>query len=301
MKIKAGIVGYGNLGKAIEKKIKERDEYELVAIFSKRNLSNTVDYEEIEKYKDKIDVLFLCGGSQNELEKQGLRLIENFNIVDSYDNHTKLRGYINKIDTIAKKNKRVALCSFGWDPGLFSYMRGLFDILGFTPYTFWGKGLSQGHTQAIKNIKGVVDAIQFTIPNSQVEKRIKQGEEINYSKSFHNRFCYVVAKPCDRERIKKEIVSMPDYFEGYQTKVYFVSQKRLDQLKNFAHRGEVITQKNIMNFSLNLPSNPEFTANVNLSYALAIVNLLNDKQYGAYTIMDLPLSRVIKKDKFEYL
>ena len=301
MKIKVGIVGYGNLGKAIEKKVNQSENFELVAIFSKRKLSNTIDYRDIEEYKNKIDILFLCGGSQNELEDQGKKLIENFNIVDSYDNHTRLKRYIFDIDSLAKKNKKVALCSFGWDPGLFSMMRALFDSLGFAPYTFWGKGLSQGHTQAIKNIEGVIDAVQFTLPNKQIEKRIKQGEDVKRDKSFHKRLCYVVARNKEQERIKKQIITMPDYFDGYETLVHFVSQEKLDTIKSFAHKGEVITQNNTMSFSLNLLSNPEFTATVATTFAGAIYRLSKEKKYGAYTILDLPINRILKKDKFEYL
>ena len=301
MKIKVGIVGYGNLGKAIEKKVNQSENFELVAIFSKRKLSNTIDYRDIEEYKNKIDILFLCGGSQNELEDQGKKLIENFNIVDSYDNHTRLKRYIFDIDSLAKKNKKVALCSFGWDPGLFSMMRALFDSLGFAPYTFWGKGLSQGHTQAIKNIEGVIDAVQFTLPNKQIEKRIKQGEDVKRDKSFHKRLCYVVARNKEQERIKKQIITMPDYFDGYETLVHFVSQEKLDTIKSFAHKGEVITQNNTMSFSLNLLSNPEFTATVATTFAGAIYQLSKEKKYGAYTILDLPINRILKKDKFEYL
>lgn len=301
MKIRVGIVGYGNLGKAVERQLLKNDMFELVGIFSKRSLPNTISYDQIEEYKDNIDLLFLCGGSQNELEKQGIRLIENFNIVESYDNHARLKSYISKIDRLAKKNKKVALCSFGWDPGLFSFMRGLFDSIGFKPYTFWGKGLSQGHTQAIKNIDGVIDGLQFTIPNDKIKTKIRSGQEFMQSKAFHKRLCYVVAKSCEKERIKREIITMPDYFDGYETRVNFVSQKKLDALRSFAHRGEVMTQSNIMNFSLSLPSNPYFTAAVNVAYSLAIKKLLFSKKYGAYTIFDLPLSSILKKDKFEYL
>ena len=301
MKLNVGIVGYGNLGKAVEKNIKKSDEFNLVAIFSKRNLSNTINYKNIDEYKDKIDILFLCGGSQNELEKQGIKLIKNFNIIDCYDNHDKLKNYISKIDFLAKKNKTVSLCSFGWDPGIFSFMRGLFDGLGYRPYTFWGKGLSQGHTQAIKNIDGVKDGLQFTIPNNKIKNKIKGGKEIEQNKKFHRRLCYVVCNLQDREKIKKKIINMPDYFEGYKTTVKFVSQKKLNMLKTFSHRGEVVSTSNVLNFALTLPSNPDFTATVLVSFARAIKGLLNDKKFGAFTIFDLPLSSILKKNKFEYL
>lgn len=301
MKLNVGIVGYGNLGRAVEKKIRAGHDFNLVAIFSKRDLPGVINYDDVENYKGKIDLLFLCGGSQNELEKQGLRLIKNFNIIDSYDNHARLKTYITKLDRLSKQNGKVALCSFGWDPGLFSFMRALFDGLGFKPYTFWGKGLSQGHTQAIKNIPGVKDAIQFTVPSIKDIEKIKNGEKVKEGKNLHHRECYVVAAKEDRDQVKKRIISMPDYFEGYKTTVHFVGQNKLDSLKTFAHKGQVISASNTINFSLNLKSNPDFTAGVITSFARAAANLIKNEKHGAYTIFDLPISSILKRDKFEYL
>ena len=233
MKIPVGIVGYGNLGQNVEKKLKSSDVFDLKAIFSKRSLINAAPYSEIEGYKDKIELLFLCGGSQNELENEAFKLIKDFSIAESYDNHARLESYVNAIDFEAKKHQKIALCSFGWDPGLFSYMRGLFDSLSCPPYTFWGKGLSQGHTQAIKNISGVIDAVQFTIPNEDEIQKIKDGFDVERGKRLHKRECFVVANTFDRERIYDEIVTMPDYFEGYETSVNFVTQEELNLIKNF--------------------------------------------------------------------
>ena len=301
MKIPVGIVGYGNLGQNVEKHLLNSDIFELKAVFSKRSLINAVPYSKIENYKDKIELLFLCGGSQNELESQSFNLIQNFSIAESYDNHARLESYISKLDLIAKENKKVALCSFGWDPGLFSFMRGLFDSLDSPPYTFWGKGLSQGHTQAIKNISGVIDAVQFTIPNEDAIDLIKQGIDVERGKLLHKRQCFVVANKADKERIYREIVTMPDYFDGYETEVNFVSQEELNSIKIFSHRGSVLSKKDEMNFSLELNSNPDFTSRVLTTFARNYASLKEKKEYGSFTIFDLPLSNILKQNKYKYL
>lgn len=301
MKIKVGIVGYGNLGKAVESVVKADDDFELVGVFSKRKLKEVIPVSEVENYKDKIDLLFLCGGSQNELKNQAFRFIKNFNIIESYDNHNRLQEYHKKLNLKAQKNEKIALCSFGWDPGLFSFMRGLFSMVGYTPYTFWGKGLSQGHTQAIKNIFGVKDAVQFTIPNRQVIKKICGGTDVPVSKNFHKRECFVVCDKKQRDRIKNDIVSMPDYFCGYKTTVKFVSQQKLDKIKNFAHQGRVLTKGNLMDFSLKLPSNPEFTAKVAVCYAKAFDALTKEKKFGVFSIFDVPLKYIVDEDVYKFL
>lgn len=300
MKIPVGIVGYGNLGKAVEKNILKSDFFELVAIFSRRDLNNTINYSKINNYKNKIKLLFLCGGSQNELEKQSFELIKNFNIAESYDNHARLKSYHKALDKMAKENKKIAICSLGWDPGLFSFMRGLFDSLDVPPYTFWGKGLSQGHTQAIKNIPGVKDAVQFTIPNEEFIEKIKNGEKLISSKDFHKRECFVVANENHNE-IKNAIVNMKDYFLGYETIINFVSQDQLDKIKSFAHKGQVIGLNNEMNFSLNLPSNPDFTSKVLINFAKNFKQLKKEKKYGVHTMFDLPLKNILHDDVYKYL
>lgn len=301
MKVSAGVVGYGNLGASVAKLLKESEEFELKAIFSKRDFPFAEKYSRILDYEGKIDLLFVCGGSQNELENQTRFLIKHFNLIESYDNHARLKGHIDELGALAVKHEKIALCSFGWDPGLFSLMRGLFDSLGYAPYSFWGKGLSQGHTQAIKNISGVKDALQFTVPNVQIIDAIKRGEEKEVSKNFHKRVCYVVCEKSEQKRIENEIKNMPDYFLGYETSVNFVSQSVLDGLKSFAHKGEVITQSNVLNFSLNLKSNPDFTARVMTTFARAYAKLKQDKIYGAFDIFDLPLSAILTKNPHEYL
>lgn len=301
MKISVGVVGYGNLGASVAKILRDSDEFALKAIFSKRDLPFVENYSNILNYEGKIDLLFVCGGSQNELEEQTRFLIKHFSLIESYDNHSRLDKHIAELDELAVTNNKIALCSFGWDPGLFSLMRGLFDGLGFTPYSFWGKGLSQGHTQAIKNVPGVKDGLQFTVPNEEILSAIKNGEQVQTSKNFHKRVCYVVCEKNQQKRIENEIKNMPDYFLGYETEVNFVSQSELNELKSFAHKGEVTTCGDVMNFSLNLPSNPDFTAKVMMTFARAYSKLKEENVCGAFDIFDIPLSAITPKDPHTYL
>ena len=301
MRIPVGVVGYGNLGKAVVEKLKNNKDFELVAIFSRRKLTFAESLENIEKYKNKIKLLFLCVGSQNELQPIAKKLIQNFEIVDSFDNHNQISSYIKDMEQIAKQNKKIALCSVGWDPGLFSLLRSLYSSLGFTPYTFWGKGLSQGHTQAIKNIDGVYDAIQFTIPDENVISQIKKGIEPNKNGKYHKRQCFVVAEKSKQKEIEQKIKTMKDYFVGYDTEVNFVSQSRLNQLKSFAHKGEVLCKNNVMDFKLNIASNPEFTANIMTSFAKSVQYFRKEQRWGAYNILNVPISYLLGKDQFKLL
>lgn len=301
MKIPVGVVGYGNLGRSVVENLQNDRTFQLEAVFSRRDLPIATSYSDILKFKDKIELLFVCGGSQNELEEQTNFLIKHFNLIESYDNHNRLKSHIQNLDIAAKEHQKIALCSFGWDPGLFSLMRGLFDSLGLNPYSFWGKGLSQGHTQAIKNIDGVIDGLQFTLPNKDIIAKIKNGESVNVSKNFHKRLCYVVCPKEKRAEIEHKIKSMPDYFLGYETEVKFVSQESLDKLKSFAHKGQVLTLNNTMNFSLNLPSNPKFTANVMTTFARAYPKLKEEKKFGAHDIFDIPMKYVLKEEPYRYL
>ena len=299
MKIKVGVVGVGNLGRSLIENIKKNSNFNLVATFSRRKLKGTIPISKIYEYKDKIDLLFLSVGSQNNLEKVSNELIKHFNIIESYDNHTRLSKHISKLDILAKENNKIALCSFGWDPGLFSLMRGLFTSIGYAPHTFWGKGTSQGHSHAIKQIKGVNDAIQFTIPNKKQIKKIKKGKQTK-SNSNHRRMCYVVCKKSDKKSIKQKIINMPNYFKGYNTKVHFIQQAKLDKIKNYSHKGIVLTNNNTINFSLNLESNPDFTSKILIAYAKSFNRLKDEKKYGAYTIFDIPLTYIIE-NRFKFL
>ncbi len=300
MKINVGIVGYGNLGKAVAKQLTNNKIFNLVAIFSRRNLEETTPLNQIADYKDKIDILFLCGGSQNDIEFQASKLIKYFNIVDCYDNHSRLEKYVKTLDNLAFNHNKVALCAFGWDPGLFSLMRGMFSSLGFSSHTFWGKGTSQGHTQAIKQINGVIDAIQFTIPNKDAIEKIKNGELVDKT-NYHFRDCYVVCEKSDQEKIKNEIINMPHYFKDYATNVTFVSQEKLNEMKSFSHKGLVLTNNNSMSFSLETESNPDFTANVMIMFAKAIQKLKDENKFGAYTIYDIPIKDILQENKFDLL
>lgn len=299
--LKVGVIGYGNIGSAVVNELKNNKNFELVGVFSRRNLPNTLPFEQIENFKDKIDLMFLCVGSQSDLEQVATRVIKNFNTIDCYDNHVRLKEYINAQNTLAIKHKKVALCALGWDPGIFSLMRALFESLGETAFTFWGKGLSQGHTQAIKNLPHVLDAVQFTIPNKKAIKDLKEGLKVDQGKNLHKRQCFVVCEAGYEKEIKKKIISMPDYFEGYNTTVKFLTQTELDNIKTFAHKGVVLTPGNKMQFNLNLESNPAFTARVLVSYASAVEKLIATKSYGAYTILDLPLNLILNKEKFNYV
>lgn len=303
MKLKVGIVGYGNLGKALEKQISKNPEYELVDVFSRRKLDCCKSYDCIMDYKDEIDLLFLCSGSQSDLEQQVCQLVQHFNIIECYDNHSRMSEYLPRIDELAKENKKIALCGFGWDPGLFSLMRGLFDSLGFSPTTFWGRGLSQGHTQAIKNVDGVIDGLQFTIPNEKAMRAIKSGMAVDFAsdRALHKRVCYVVANPIYWDEIRQKICNMPAYFLGYETIVKFVSQQKLDKLKSFAHKGQIVTKGDVINFSLNLESNPDFTARVLQVFARNFKVLNENQEYGAYSIFDLPVKNILLKDEIEYI
>jgi len=276
-----GIVGYGNLGKAIEKRIKSEPGMNLVGIFSRRKEIGTISISKIMKYADKIDTLFICVGSQSDLEKTALEHILHFNIVETFDNHAKIPQHVTRINEAAICSGKIAICSCGWDPGLFSLMRGLFSALGQKPITFY--------------------ALEFTIPNQKERKKAINGECVSNAKLLHKRQCFVVAKRVDRERIERAIVNMPDYFLGYETSVTFVSLNRLNKLKSFAHRGEVITQNNVMNFSLNLASNPEFTASVAVAFARAIPKLKDENKCGAFTIFDLPLAHILTEDKLSFI
>lgn len=300
-KLKVGIVGFGNIGKAIKKQIENNEEFELVAIFSKRKINGCVDYEKIEEYQGKIDLMFLCAGSQSDLEQVATRVLKNFNTIDCFDNHNKIKSYLINQQEIAEQNKKIAICSVGWDPGLFSLIRGLMDGLNLNCKTFWGKGLSQGHTQAIKNLSNVVDAVQFTVPNKRAIKQTKQGKDLVNTHSFHLRQCYVVCEKQNCKTIRQQILTMPDYFVGYKTKVKFVSLKKLNKIKSFAHKGEVVSVGDEIEFKLNLSSNPEFTAKVMLAYARALPILKKSHKFGVFTILDIPISYIIKKEKSQLI
>lgn len=307
-KIKVGIVGYGNLGRGVERAIVASENHELVRIFSKRpGLSSPLNSkfeltENLEKYAGKIDILFLCGGSYSDIEVIGPRAIKLFNTVDSFDTHAKLDKYITDLDKLAKQSEKIAVSACGWDPGLFSLMRLVFNAVSpanSPANTFWGKGVSQGHSDAIRRIEGVKNAIQYTVPN---EKEVKNcTTKVNYvpeNSNKHFRECYVVLEEgADANKIKEEIVNMPNYFKGYKTSVKFVSEEKLKKMQEkMYHRGEIIKHypsalsenNSRLKFTLDLDSNPSFTAEMMVCCSNAIVNFKKEKKYGAYSIFDIP-------------
>lgn len=303
--INIGIVGYGNLGRGVEANLKNAPDMNLVGIFSRRN-SDTLDTEatayhidDILNFKDEIDVLILCGGSRSDIPEQGPALAEHFNTVDSYDNHSQIPNYFESMDSVAKAHKYVSIIATGWDPGLFSLNRLIGEAIlpkGDT-YTFWGEGLSQGHGDAVRRVEGVKDGVQYTIPNTELIDQIHAGETVEYtSKSAHNRDVYVVLEEgADAEKVKNDIVTMPDYFEGYQTEVTFITEEELHaNHAGLPHGGRVIRSgetspdmQQVYEFGLNLGSNPEFTAAVNVAYARAAYKLHQEGLSGAQTVFDI--------------
>ena len=312
-KIKVGIVGYGNLGKGAELALKHNPDFQLVGIFTRRDVSqidsnsNIIHISKILEYKDKIDVMILCGGSAKDLPKQCPVLVNYFNTVDSYDNHENIPEYFEIVDKMAKQSNKVSLISAGWDPGLFSMNRLLAQVVfpKGANYTFWGKGVSQGHSDAIKRIKGVKDAVQYTIPSKEAIEKIRSGEKPKLDNGErHKRICYVV--PNDRksmDRIEKEIKSMPNYFLEYDTTVHFISEEELKiNHSKMSHGGFVIctdttknNNKQRMEFSLSLESNPEFTSAVVVAFARAVYKMSLEGKKGAFTVFDIPLAYLSPK------
>ena len=309
--IKIGIYGYGNLGRGVECAIRQNYDMELVGIFSRRDPSSVktvfadskvYSANDIVSYKDKIDVMILCGGSATDLPIQSPSLAKMFNIVDSFDTHARIPEHFASVDAAAMEGKRTAIISAGWDPGLFSLNRmiGTAILPDGCDYTFWGKGVSQGHSDAIRRIEGVVDARQYTIPVDEALERVRSGENPTLTtREKHTRLCYVVAEDnADKSRIEEEIKTMPNYFADYDTTVIFISKEELMRdHSGIPHGGFVIrsgkTGKNgenthIMEFSLKLDSNPEFTSSVLVACARAAYKLSQKSDFGAKTIFDIP-------------
>ena len=312
-KIRVGIVGYGNLGKGVELALKENPDFELIGIFSRRDVStiysnsNIIHLSKVLNYKDKIDVMILCGGSAKDLPEQCPYLAHYFNTVDSYDNHKNIPEYFEMVDKIAIKSNKVSLISAGWDPGLFSIGRLLAQTIlpNGKDYTFWGKGVSQGHSDAIRRINGVKDAVQYTIPSETAMEKIRSGETPSLKKEDrHKRVCYVVPYDFeDKDRIEQEIKSMPNYFLGFDTTVHFITEEELkEKHSKMPHGGSVIctgttrnNHKQVMEFSLSLESNPEFASAVLVAFARAVYRLSTEGEKGAFTVFDIPLAYLSPK------
>lgn len=308
--IRIGIVGYGNLGKGVELAIKQNPDMKLSYVFTRRapeeiklkdSSVKVMHVSDAEKMKNEIDVMILCGGSATDLPEQGPVFAHMFNTVDSFDTHAKIPEYFNAVDQASKAAGKVGIISVGWDPGLFSMNRMLAEAVlpQGTEYTFWGRGVSQGHSDAIRRVKGVKGGVQYTIPKDEAIQRVRNGENPNLStREKHFRDCYVVAEEgADKAAIEKEIVNMPNYFADYETKVTFISEEELRKNHTaMPHGGFVIRSgntgentKHIIEFSLKLDSNPEFTASVLVSAARAAYRLSSEGQSGAKTMFDIPL------------
>lgn len=307
MKINIGIVGYGNLGKSLERVILARNDCNLVAIFSRRNVKskfNTIieSYENISLFKDKIDVMLMCGGSMSDIESQMSDVLVNFDCINSFDNHKKIVSELDRLDSLAKKFERRVIMSCGWDPGVFSNVRGLFYALsGEKAVTFWGKGISLGHSDAVRNLNHVRDAVQFTVPSKQAIRHAKTGR-LCHDECLHSREVFVVADKKYQKNIDLQIKNIPNYFKGQLVSVEFVSPERLLKLKTkLYHKGEVIANfKTIhgtkcgVDFRLKMSSNPDFTATVMARYIDAIVNFKRKGMVGAFTSLDVPVVDLFK-------
>ncbi len=308
--IRIGIVGYGNLGKGVELAIKQNPDMKLTYVFTRRapediklkdSSVKVMHVSDAEKVKNEIDVMILCGGSATDLPEQGPVFARMFNTVDSFDTHAKIPEYFDAVDQASKAAGKVGIISVGWDPGLFSMNRILAEAVlpQGTEYTFWGRGVSQGHSDAIRRVKGVKGGVQYTIPKDEAIQRVRNGENPNLStREKHFRDCYVVAEEgADKAAIEKEIVNMPNYFADYETKVTFISEEELRKNHSaMPHGGFVIRSgntgentKHIIEFSLKLDSNPEFTASVLVAAARATYRLSSEGQSGAKTMFDIPL------------
>jgi diaminopimelate dehydrogenase len=306
--IRVGIVGYGNLGKGTIAAIKQCPDMELVAIFTRRtpdslsiNESNVkvLHISDAEKYKDEIDVMILCGGSATDLPDQGPDFARMFNTIDSYDTHAKIPEYFSVVDNAAKESGKTSIISVGWDPGLFSINRLMAEAIlpSGENYTFWGKGLSQGHSDAIRRVEGVAAGVQYTVPIDEAIEKVKSGSNPKLTtREKHKRVCYVVAEEgYDQAKIVQDIVTMPNYFADYETEVNFITAEELkENHSKLPHGGFVIragktgqNHKQIIEYSLNLDSNPEFTASVLVAYARAAYRLNKEGQVGAKTVFDV--------------
>lgn len=306
--IRIGILGYGNLGKGAVKAISESNDMEVVAIFTRRDPATleledssipALSIDEVETYQNKIDVMILCGGSATDLPEQGPKYAKLFNTIDSFDTHAKIPEYFKSVDEAANQGGKVSIISVGWDPGLFSINRMISEAIipnGET-YTFWGKGLSQGHSDAVRRVKGVKAGVQYTIPIEEAMERVRSGKNPKLETAEkHRRVCYIVPEEgADKEKIEQTIKSMPNYFSDYDTEVHFITEEELKKDHSKApHGGFVIRSgktgeenKQLIEFSLKLDSNPEFTSSVLVAYARAAYRLSQEGVTGAKTVFDI--------------
>ncbi len=310
MSIRVGIYGYGNLGRGIELALRQNADMECVGVFTRREPSAVQTVTGIPVYaaadavnmQDKIDVMILCGGSATDLPKQTPDLAKYFNVVDSFDTHAKIPQHCQEVEAVAKRAGTLALISAGWDPGLFSLARVYASsvLAEGQEYTFWGKGVSQGHSDAIRRIEGVLDAKQYTIPVTEALAAVRKGETPALTtRQKHERECFVVAKEgADKARIEREIKTMPHYFDEYNTTVHFISLEELrEKHSGLPHGGVVLRSgvtgkdkenKHIIEYSLKLDSNSEFTASVLVACARAVYRMRQEGVCGCKTVLDVP-------------
>ncbi len=316
-KIRVGILGYGNLGRGVEAAMPYNPDMELVGVFTRRlpetvkTLTDVPVYhaDELLKQKVQLDVLILCGGSATDLPVQSPAYAKQYNIVDSFDNHSKIPEHFDAVDAAACAGGKTAMISAGWDPGMFSLQRLLGNCVlpQGQDYTFWGKGVSQGHSDAIRRIDGVKDAKQYTIPIDEALERVRAGENPELTaREKHLRECFVVAEEgADLARIEREIKTMPAYFEPYNTIVHFISQEELIRdHSGIPHGGFVLRSgvtglqgetKQMIEYNLTLGSNPEFTSSVLIACARAVVRMDREGMHGCKTIFDVPISYMSPK------
>lgn len=312
-KIRVGIVGYGNLGQGVEMALGQNSDFELQAIFTRRNPkavqadSKMVHISEIMNYKEKIDVMILCGGSAKDLPEQGPMIAANFNTVDSFDNHKKIPEHFKIMDEVAKMSGKLSLISVGWDPGLFSLNRLLAQSIlpKGKGYTFWGKGVSQGHSDAIRRVPGVKDGIQYTIPIESALEKVRSFENPELeANEMHKRVCYIVLEEgANLAKVENDIKTMPNYFAGYDTTIHVISEEELKaHYSGMPHGGFVIHvgntgvgSKQRMEFSLTLEDNPGFTSSILVAYARAVYKLSLEGKSGACTAFDIPIGYLSPK------
>ncbi|WP_028547257.1 diaminopimelate dehydrogenase [Paenibacillus taiwanensis] len=315
--IRIGIVGYGNLGRGVEQSIRQNPDMELVAVFTRRQPETVqasvpvVALSEAHSYKDRIDVMLLCGGSATDLPEQGPQLAELFHTVDSFDTHARIPEYFDSVNRAAEASGHVSVISTGWDPGLFSLNRLLFEAVlpEGNEYTFWGRGVSQGHSDAIRRIEGVQAGVQYTIPSDEAVAQVRRGDNPTLTtRDKHLRECFVVAEAgADQARIEQEIKTMPNYFADYDTIVHFISEEELRANHSAIPHGGLVFRsgitgegtKQIMEFGLNLGSNPEFTSSVLVAYARAAYRLAQRGENGARTVFDIPFGLLSPKSAAE--
>ena len=308
-KIRIGIVGYGNIGRGVEQAIKRNEDMELAAVFTRRDPASVkvategakvVHMDDMLSMKGDVDVMVLCGGSATDLPVMGPEIAANFNTIDSFDTHAKIPEYFANVDKAAKEGNNISIIAVGWDPGMFSLNRLYAEsiLVQGSTYTFWGKGVSQGHSDAIRRIPGVKNAIQYTVPVDEAVDQVRSGSEPKLTtRDKHTRECYVVAQEgANKAEIENAIKTMPNYFDEYNTTVHFISEEELKRdHSKMPHGGFVIRtgetgeegNKHVIEYSLKLDSNPEFTASVLIAYARAAYRLNQKGENGARSVFDI--------------